>query len=367
MSSCGSGGKTHAHAHASGAFPNRPDRIWLLIAAIPMLLVIFDSAATLPVVRGALATFLDTLPFIAFAVIAVAWLKASGADALMARAFEGREGRMILFAAAMGALVPFCSCEVIPFVAALLAVGAPVAAVMAFLLSAPLMDPAMFFITAGTLGADFAVMKLAAAVVIGIGGGWMFRVLAKSRLLATPLRSNPAAATCGSSSDTGTGKGCGCSAAPAALAGQGSKPRLAFWHIPDSRRVFRDQLLENAIFLTKWLLFAFLLEQLVTRYVPASWISSLLGGEGAGPILLATLIGGPAYINGYAAIPLVNSLLEQGMSNGAAMSFVIAGGVSCVPTAVAIWGMVRPPVFALYVGVATVGAILAGFLWQAIA
>jgi len=86
-------------------------------------------------------------------VLSVAWMKASGVDSLMARAFEGREVRMILLAAGMGAVVPFCSCEVIPFVAALLALGAPVAAVIAFLLSAPLMDPAMFFITAGTLGA----------------------------------------------------------------------------------------------------------------------------------------------------------------------------------------------------------------------
>ena len=44
--------------------------------------------------------------------------------------------RMIL----LGALAPFCSCEVIPFISALLAVGAPLSAVMAFWLASPLMD-----------------------------------------------------------------------------------------------------------------------------------------------------------------------------------------------------------------------------------
>ena len=45
-------------------------------------------------------------------------MKATGAENLLARAFEGREVRMIVLAALMGGLSPFCSCEVIPFIAA---------------------------------------------------------------------------------------------------------------------------------------------------------------------------------------------------------------------------------------------------------
>jgi len=55
------------------------------------------------------------------------------------------------------------------------------------------------------------------------------------------------------------------------------------------------------------------------------------------------------------------------MSNGAAMSFVIAGGVSCIPAAIAVWALVKPRVFAAYLGFATVGAVLAGLAWQALA
>ncbi len=367
MTSCNSAHKP-APSRLSPLWLAQFDRIWLLIAAIALLVWLLDPPAAPPVIRGALASFIRTMPFIALAVLAVAWLKASGLDALMARAFTGREGRMILLAAAMGAVVPFCSCEVIPFVAAMLALGTPLAAVMAFLLSAPLMDPAMFFITAGTLGTGFATMKLAAAIAIGIGGGWLFRALSKSALLKDPLRLKPAASTpptTACSASGGESHGCGC--ASPALPGSGEKPLPAFWRDGARRRLFRAQLVENTLFIGKWLLLAFLLEQLVTRYVPEAWIASTLGGEGLGPILLATLVGGPAYINGYAAVPLVKSLLEQGMSNGAAMAFVIAGGVSCVPTAVAIWGMVKPRVFALYVALATIGAVFAGILWQAIA
>ncbi len=369
MSSCCSAEKPAT----SRSLLSRVDRIWLLIPAIALLIALLDPPSALPVIEGALESFIRTMPFLAFAVLSVAWMKASGVDSLMARAFEGREGRMILLAAAMGAVVPFCSCEVIPFVAALLALGAPVAAVIAFLLSAPLMDPAMFFITAGTLGTGFAAMKLSAAIAIGIGGGFLFRALSKSALLKDPLRLKPASSAAPARTASaplpaacdGEGHGCGCSTP--ALPGSTERPLPAFWREAPRRRVFRAQLIENALFLGKWLLLAFLLEQLVTRYVPEAWIASTLGGEGLRPILLATLVGGPAYINGYAAVPLVKSLLEQGMSNGAAMAFVIAGGVSCVPTAVAIWGMVKPRIFLLYVSVATIGAILAGLLWQAIA
>jgi uncharacterized membrane protein YraQ (UPF0718 family) len=46
------------------------------------------------------------------------------------------------------------------------------------------------------------------------------------------------------------------------------------------------------------------------------------------------------------------------------MSFVIAGGVSCIPAAIAVWALVKPRVFAAYLSFAIVGAIIAGLIWQ---
>ena len=96
-------------------------------------------------------------------------------------------------------------------------------------------------------------------------------------------------------------------------------------------------------------------------------VSSVLGGDGVGPILLGALVGGPAYLNGYAAVPLVDALLTQGMSNGAAMSFMLAGGVSCIPAAIAVWALVKPRVFAAYLAFAFVGSVFAGVVWNMIA
>ena len=50
----------------------------------------------------------STAPFIIFAVLAVAYLKATGAETLLARAFEGVQTRMIVLAALLGGLSPLC-------------------------------------------------------------------------------------------------------------------------------------------------------------------------------------------------------------------------------------------------------------------
>ena len=85
------------------------------------------------------------------------------------------------------------------------------------------------------------------------------------------------------------------------------------------------------------------------------------------PILIAAVVGAPAYLNGYAAVPLIDGLLTQGMSPGAAMSFAIAGGISSIPAAIAVWALVRPRVFAAYLGFAITGAVLAGITWNVMA
>ena len=100
------------------------------------------------------------------------------------------------------------------------------------------------------------------------------------------------------------------------------------------------------------------------QYIPTGWIGSLLGGEDIGTMILAGLIDVPAYLNGYAAIPLVGAMLTQGMSAGAAMSFIIAGGITCILAAVAVWALVKPKVFIVYLIYATLGAIGSGMAWQ---
>ncbi len=339
------------------SFPQVPrswrqvDKAWLALVVILVLVAVFDLPQLWPTVEFGAGALWHTAPFIAFAVLAVAYMKASGAESLLAKAFEGRQTRMIVLAALLGGLSPFCSCEVIPFIAAMLALGAPLAAVMAFWLASPLMDPAMFLITSGTLGWDFAVAKTISAVGIGLFGGFATMLAARSVVFANPLR------------DAKQGCG-GCCSSDKPFEG---KPVWRFWAQAPRREAFRKSAVDNAMFLLKWLALAYVIEALMLEYIPADVVARVLGGEGLWPIILGAFVGAPAYLNGYAAVPLVDALLAQGMSQGAAMSFVIAGGVSCIPAAIAVWALVKPRVFAAYLGFAVIGAVLAGVAWQAVA
>ena len=325
-------------------------KVWLTLAGILVAIAIFDLPQLWPTIRFGATSLLHTAPFILFAVAAIAYLKATGAETLLARAFEGRQLRMIIMAAFLGGLSPFCSCEVIPFIAAMLALGAPLSAVMAFWLASPLMDPAMFLITSGTLGWEFALAKTVAAVSIGLLGGFVTMLAARSVVFSNPLRERPQTGGCCSTSKPFEGK-----------------PLWAFWKESPRRAAFWDSAIDNALFLFKWLALAYVIEALMLAYIPAETVAQVLGGDGIGPIFLAALVGAPAYLNGYAAVPLVDALIQQGMGQGAAMSFVIAGGISCIPAAIAVWALVRPKVFVAYLGLAMIGAVLAGLTWQAIA
>ncbi|MBO6718332.1 MAG: permease [Rhizobiaceae bacterium] len=319
---------------------------WTLVVLVPLAVLALDQANAAGVVSFAVRAFIGTLPYIAFAVLLIAWLKAAGAEAAIGAAFKGRENRMIVLAALFGGLAPFCSCEVIPFIAGLLAVGAPLSAIMAFWLSSPLIDPPTLFITAAALGWPFAVGKAAAAVGLGLAGGFMLKALMAGGLFANPLRNQPV-------------KRCGCGPSP--LEG---KPVWRFWTEADRRTAFGEELRDNALFLVKWLALAYVLEALLITYVPAELIAGLVGGEGVGSVAIAAAVGMPAYLNSYVAPPMLAGLMEQGMSAGAAMAFMVAGAVSSVPAMAAVWSLVKRDVFAAYIGLGFAGAVAAGLVFQ---
>jgi uncharacterized membrane protein YraQ (UPF0718 family) len=325
------------------------DRVVAAILAILAALALLDPPQAAAAARFAAEALAGVAPWLLLSVGIAAYAAASGADNLIARAFEGREAVMVVTAALMGALSPFCSCGVIPLIAALLAMGVPLAPVMAFWLASPVMDPAMFALTVGALGIDFAVAKALAAVGLGLFGGFGTLALGRGGWLADPLRA-------------GVGNG-GCGGAKVR---NPRPPVWAFWREGARREKFGREAAKSAAFLGKWLALAFVLESLMLAYVPAEAVAGLLGGDGIGPIALATLVGVPAYLNGYAALPLVSGLIEQGMAPGAGLAFLVAGGVSSIPAAIAVWALAKRRVFALYLGFAFAGSFAAGLLFQAI-
>jgi uncharacterized membrane protein YraQ (UPF0718 family) len=327
------------------------DGVTLAIALTLLALMLLVPAQMVASLHFTLDGLWRVAPFLLLSIAIAAYAQASGADNLIAKAFQGRIGVMVPIAAMFGAFSPFCSCGVIPLIAALLSMGVPVAAVMAFWLASPLMDPSMFVLTVGTLGLKFALFKTVATVAIGLLGG--FGTLALMRFgplvpaFATPLREG-----------VGNG-GCGGSRV------RNPKPvAWAFWSQPERRQKFWQGAAKNTWFLGKWLALAFLLESLMVAYVPNGWIQAIAGDGSVLSIFVAALVGIPAYLNGYAALPLVNGLIQQGMAPGAGMTFLLAGGATSIPAMIAVFALARRPVFLAYLGFAFVGAVVAGIAYS---
>ena len=116
----------------------------------------------------------------------------------------------------------------------------------------------------------------------------------------------------------------------------------------------------------KFMALAFLLEGLITLYVPGEWIAGVLGSGNPLTIITAALLGVPAYTTSLTALPMISGLLTQGMNPAAALAFLVAGPVTTLPAMAAVWPLVARRVFVLYVSFALAGAVLIGSIYSVI-
>lgn len=327
------------------------DRVLILMVAILASLLVLQRQQAIATLVFTGKALVHIAPFFLLAITFAAYAKASGADRLIARAFSVNPALAVVAASLAGALSPFCSCGVVPIIAGMLASGVPLAPVMAFCIASPIMDPEMFILTAAGIDLQFAIAKTLTAIAMGLLAG--FAVLGFQGLghLRQPLRAV-------------TGCGCGQPVfdprAPIRIAWR-------FWREPDKRSDFMGQFKTNGLFLAKWMTLAFILESLMVAYIPAETVAQFLGLDNWMAIPMASIIGIPAYMNGYAAIPLVSGLLDLGMAPGAALAFVTAGAVSSIPAAMAVYALVKRPVFFVYLALGIVGAVISGYGYNLIA
>lgn len=283
-------------------------------------------------------------PIVLFAILLSSAIRASGVDGLITRAFEGRLLAMIGAASALGAITPVCGIGVLPIISGLLGGGVPLAPIMAFWLASPITDPAMLTVTAGLLGLPFAVGKTVIAFGIGLLGGLATLMVTARGGFATAVRTDGAA--------VGAASCCG----PLEV-------MWPFWRDGERRRQFLSEARATAWLMLKWLSIAFALEGLLRAHLQAELILDYVGGDTPWAIPLAVTVGAPIYLDGYASLPLVRGLMELGMAPGAAMAFLVAGGITSLYASVAVWALVSRPVFLWYLALAIIGSALGGWAY----
>ena len=329
------------------SFGFKLDKVILSVVLAFIILGFINPLQAVASLKFTIEAILSIAVYFLFAVALASAIKASGADKIVARVFSGHPLKTIVIASIFGALSPFCSCGVIPLIASLLAAGVSLAPIMAFWIASPMMDPEMFILTAAGINFDFALAKVAFAIFLGLFAGFTVLLIQRMGLLRGTLLNADSSA-------------CGSSCSPV----DNTTVRFKFWLDDNRLNLFKSEFASISLFLGKWLTLAFFIESLMVAYIDPQWVQTYIGGDEAYVIPLAALIGMPSYLNGYAAIPLVGGLMDMGMSGGAAMAFMLAGAVSSIPAAIAVYALVRRPVFVLYLMIGLSGSILSGVLFQ---
>ncbi|WP_421981195.1 permease [Roseibium sp.] len=285
-------------------------------------------------------------PLVVPGIVLTAWIMASGADRIISRAFEGRMLRAIIAASLIGAITPVCGVTILPLMVGLLAAGVPLAPVMAFWLSSPVTDPAMLATTAATLGLAFAVGKTVAAFGLGLFGGAVTAALGRQNEVGEILRKG------GLASGLAAKSCCGAST---------FEPRV--WCEPGRRAAFYRQAAATTRLILICLIPAFFAEYALNAVLTPGSLAQYVGEDKWWAIPAAVFVGAPAYIDGYAALPLTRALVDNGMAPGAAMAFLVSGGVVSIWGALAIFPVLQLRPFLLYLVLAVTGSMMAGYVF----
>jgi uncharacterized membrane protein YraQ (UPF0718 family) len=98
--------------------------------------------------------------------------------------------------------------------------------------------------------------------------------------------------------------------------------------------------------------------------IPASWVAAVFGSGNVYSVPLAATLGLPLYLNSETSLPLIRALLANGMSQGAAMAFMISGAGTSIGAMAGALTIARWRVVGLVVGVLWAGAIVCGYAFD---
>jgi len=248
-----------------------------------------------------------------------------------------RAGVVAATAAAVG--TPLCSCGTMAVILGMMAGMMPWAPVVAFLVSSPLTSPQELIYSAGLFGWPFALSFFVASIVLGLAGGLAASIMESRGWFANQARFV---------------KEC-CAVATERVTSKVTPALFLTQTFCAGRRL-----------LIVFVVFAFV-GYFLNGLIPAHWIPTLFGGGKVYSVPLAATLALPFYINTEASLPLIRALLDSGMSEGAALAFLISGagtsfGAMAGALTVARWRVVGLVIATLWLGAICFGLAYDGLL-----
>jgi uncharacterized membrane protein YraQ (UPF0718 family) len=213
-----------------------------------------------------------------------------------------------------GAITPFCSCSSIPIFLGFTSAGIPIGITMAFLITSPLINEIAVLLLFSLLGWKFTVMYVVIGMFIGIVSGWILDVIGAQRWLQ-PLASKAMrnAKTPQQSHET--------------LSGNGS----AGITLSERHTFAKQEMVEIVGRVWKWVFIGVGIGAGLHGFVPDGWIETHLGSGQWWSVPASVLIGIPLYSNATGVIPVMESLLQNGLPIGTTLAFCMSTVAASIP------------------------------------
>lgn len=299
----------------------------------------FDASYTKQILWEAIALLGQLWPYLVLGIVLSTVIKTFVSKERMAGYFgRKRSGVTILLAAFIGALSPVGSYVIIPMSAALLGTGVPLPALMALMVSSPLINPNLFVLTAGAMGLEIALLRAISSILLGSFAGYLtLWLIRKKRLDPDHILRNSGEFSLDQFSDVGNER---------TLSG------------------FLLELYKMTRYVSKYFFLAILLAAAIKIAVNPEVIVKLFDSDNILSVIISTGAGVPFYVCGGAAIPVVQQLADLGMSKGAVLAYFISGPVTKISNLVVIQSVFKKAILIQYLAIGILGALIFGMLYN---
>lgn len=298
----------------------------------------FFAALADPYFRSAVGTdlldciarnFLQLFPYVVLGCLLGEALKFTSWTGLIYRFTAKRRALAVLFATVLGILSPLCTYGTVPVLLSLYGAGVAPAPLVAFLAASSMMNPQLFVMTYGGLGAEMALWRLFLVFLFSCLCGFLSLLLPEKFLMRA-----------GAKREEG------------GLAVQKKEFRIGLYAV---------NVLKNLWFVGRMMLLGVFLAALFD-ILPVSALFGEVNTQKPLGVLLAAMAGIPVYACGGGTVPMIAALMKQGMSRGSALAFLTVGPATRITSLAAIATVFRKRFLLLYVAFLLLFSVAAGIL-----
>ncbi|MCE7319435.1 permease [Campylobacter coli] len=254
----------------------------------------------------------------------------------------------------LGALTPFCSCSTIPLLKAFLEARVKLSVCLAYLFTSPLINPIIFSMLSITFGLKLSLTYVVFLVFLIFIVSFVFSKFKEESFLKhipKNTKSNIFTQTTHNPSNfIFKQKSC--------CANTQDKPK----NITINYKELFKESLKNYKKLLPYIVVAVFIGAFIHGFIPQEILQKYLNGNEILSIVLAAFLGIFLYLRAETIIPIGLILLQMGISQGAIMSFLIAGAGCSLPELVLLKQMFKMKFLLLFIAIILSVAISFGML-----